>query len=51
MSEFVWMRPPYGQGEPKQIEAKPELLVPLMVVGYSQCEPPATDEEVTEHVG
>ena len=46
----VWLRPPWGVGEPKEVEATPDVLVPLMVAGYSQCEPPATDEEVTENV-
>lgn len=47
----VWMKPPFGSGEPKEVEAKPELIVPLMNSGWSQCEPPANSaEEVTEHV-
>jgi len=50
MNDFVWMSPPFGQGEPKQVEAKPEVLIPLMVAGYSQCEPPASNEEVTGNV-
>ena len=50
MSEFVWLRPPYGQGEPKQVEARPELLAPMMTAGWSQCDPPATVEEVTTNV-
>jgi hypothetical protein len=45
-----WMSPPFGQGEAVQVEAKPEVLVPLMVAGYSQCEPPASREEVKEDV-
>ena len=37
----VWMRPPKGVGgEPQQVEATPEILTPLMVKGWSQCEPP-----------
>jgi len=48
--ERVWLRPPHGQGEPKQVEAKPELLVPLMIAGWSQCEPPDTKEEVKPDV-
>jgi hypothetical protein len=48
----VWMMPPFGQGEPKVFEAKPEVLVPAMNAGWSQCDPPAVgEEEVTEHVG
>lgn len=47
MTEFVYMRPPFGDGEIRKVEAKPELLTPLMVAGWSQCEPPAPSEEVT----
>ena len=37
----VWMKPPKGAGgEPQQVEATPEILTPLMVKGWSQCEPP-----------
>jgi hypothetical protein len=44
----VWLMPPWGRGEPKEVEATPEVLVPLMVAGYTQCPPPTTtnDEEV-----
>jgi hypothetical protein len=38
------MCPPFGEGEPKEVEAKPEILVPLMNIGWSQCAPPATEE-------
>ena len=45
----VWMRPPDG-GEPKEVEAAPEVLVPLMVQGWSQCDPPEeVREDVREH--
>lgn len=50
----VWMMPPFGQGEPKEFEDKPEIIVPLMNAGWNQCappDPPAGGEEVTEHVG
>ena len=50
MTESVWLRPPYGQGEPKQVEATPELLVPLMIAGWSQCPPPSAKEEVKPDV-
>ena len=40
--ERVWMRPPWGAGEPKQVEATPDVLVPLMTTGWTQCEPPAS---------
>jgi hypothetical protein len=46
----VWLAPPFGQGEPKEFEAKPDVLVPLMVAGWSQCEPPASNEEVKGNV-
>ena len=46
----VWMVPPYGRGEPKQVEATPEVLVPLMLAGWAQCEPPKCGEEVTKNV-
>jgi len=48
--EKVWLRPPVGQGEPKEIEATPENLVPVMVAGWTQCDPPTTREEVTPDV-
>jgi len=46
----VWLQPPYGLGEPKEFEAKPEILVPLMVAGWSQRAPPAKPEEVKPSV-
>lgn len=46
----VWMRPPWGCGEPKEVEATPEILAPLMTAGWSQCEPQASEEEVTTNV-
>ena len=48
--EKVWMMPPWGQGEPMEVEATPVVLTPLMVAGYSQCEPPANTQEVTTRV-
>ncbi len=50
-NDRVWLRPPFGVGEPKEVEATPEGVTPLMVAGWSQCEPPANKQEVTEHVG
>ena len=50
MNEFVYMRPPWGEGEIQKVEAKPEKIGPLMVAGWSQCEPPANNQEVTTHV-
>ena len=47
----VWLAPPFGQGEPQEFEAKPEILIPLLNAGWSQCYPPAnSEEEVTEDV-
>ena len=45
----VWMKP-FGEGEPKEVDATPEVLGPLMVAGWSQCEPPAKNQEVMTHV-
>ena len=48
MAEKVWMRLPGG--EPKEVEATPEILVPLLVQGWSQCDPPEeVREDVREH--
>ena len=46
----VWLRPPWGDGEPKEFDATPDVLTPAMVAGWSQCEPPANTQEVTTHV-
>ena len=46
----VWLRPPWGNGEPKEFDATPDVLTPLLVAGYSQCEPPKKTQEVTTHV-
>ena len=48
--EKVWMMGPWGQGAPMEVDATPEILTPLLVAGYSQCEPPANTQEVTTHV-
>ena len=48
----VWLKGPWGQGEPMEVDATPEILTKWMVLGYSQCEPPpAKPQEVTKHVG
>jgi hypothetical protein len=44
------MRPPFGAGEPVEVDATPEALVPLMVAGYCQCSAPETQREVIENV-
>ena len=46
----VYMKPPFGLGEPKEVDATPDVLVPLMLAGWSQCEPPQRTEEVTKNV-
>ena len=46
----VWLRPPWGEGEPKEFDATPDVLTPLLVSGWSQCERPANTQEVTTHV-
>jgi hypothetical protein len=48
--DTAWMRPPFGEGEPKEVEATPGVLTPLMVAGWSQCAPPVPAEEVTTNV-
>jgi len=45
MTETVHMRS-LG-GEVREVEARPEILVPLMISGWQQCEP---REEVTPDV-
>ena len=44
----VWLAPPFGQGEPREVDATPAVLVPLLVAGWSQCPPP--EPEVKEDV-
>jgi len=52
MDATVWLAPPFGKGEPKEVEASPEVLTPLMVAGWNQCAPPATaKQEENENVG
>ena len=47
----VWMKPPFGEGEPKEFDATPEVLTPLMVAGWSQCNAPLqAAKEVTTDV-
>ena len=48
MSDRVLMRPPFGEGEPKEVEATPEVLIPLLNAGWSQCEAPVTQEVKTD---
>jgi hypothetical protein len=48
-TETIWLRPPWGVGEPKEVEAIPAVLVPILVAGWSQCEPPQAQAKV-KHV-
>ena len=50
MPDKVWMKPPFGVGDPKEVDATPDALTPLMISGWSQCDPPADSEEVTTNV-
>ena len=50
MPEFVYMRPPWGEGEIQKVEAEPAVLTQMMTAGWSQCEPPTDIEEVKDHV-
>ena len=45
MTETVHLRSP--DGATREVEARPEILVPLMVSGWQQCEP---REEVSPDV-
>ena len=45
----VWMRPPFGQGELKEVEATPAVLVPMMNAGWSQCAPPEPEVKQDVH--
>jgi hypothetical protein len=52
MDATVWLAPPFGKGEPKEVAATPDVLTPLMVAGWSQCAAPGTaKQEDKEHVG
>jgi hypothetical protein len=50
MTEFVYMRAPWGGAEVRRVEATLEVLTPLMISGSTQCDPPANAEEVTTDV-
>jgi hypothetical protein len=49
-AEKVWLAPPHGQGEPREVEATPEILVPMLVVGWRQCTAPMAPKEKNPHV-
>ncbi len=44
----VWMMPPWGAGEPEEVEAAPAVLTPLLVAGWSQCAAPGQEEGKTD---
>jgi hypothetical protein len=47
----VHMRPPASVGgQPKEVEATPAVLIPLMVKGWTQCEAPALSSKKKERV-
>jgi hypothetical protein len=48
MSETVWMMPPHGLGEPREVDATPAVLVRLMNAGWSQCPPPEKENHVDD---
>ena len=48
--ERVLLKPPFGAGEPKEVDAAPEVLVPLMVAGWCQCAAPDMTTEVIDNV-
>ncbi len=50
MTELVYMRAPWAGAEVRRVDAKPDVLTPLMISGWAQCEPPANAEEVTTDV-
>ena len=41
--DTVWLMPPYGEGESKEVAATPEILTPLLVAGWTQRDPPKKD--------
>jgi hypothetical protein len=48
MADKIWLVPPWGVGEPQEVDATPEVLVPMLVAGWSQCAPPEMKEEEVE---
>ena len=45
----VTMRPPDG-GEPIEVEAKPDVIVPMLVAGWSQCPQQKVKEETEDAI-
>ena len=50
MPDKVWMKPPFGVGEPKEVDATPEVLTPLHGHWLEPVRPPPSNEEVTTNV-
>lgn len=50
MDNKCWMLPPFGDGEPKEVDARPEVLIPMMTAGWNQCAPPVAAKEVKTSV-
>jgi hypothetical protein len=48
MTETVWLSPPHGEGDPQEVEATPEVLVPLMIAGWSQSPPQQEETHVDD---
>jgi hypothetical protein len=48
--DTVWLAPPFGQGEPREVDATPEVLTPLLVAGWGPGRPAGNNEEVTTDV-
>ena len=47
----VWLRPPASiGGEPQEVEATADVLIPLMVAGWTQCEEPAQTSKKKERL-
>ena len=45
----VTMVPPYGVGEPKEVDATPEILTPMLVAGWTQCAPSKKEIQEVDH--
>ncbi len=44
MADKIWLKHA-RTGEVKQVEHTTEVVVPLLVQGYAQCEPPAEENK------
>lgn len=48
MTDTVWLSPPHGEGDPQEVEATSQVLVPLMIAGWSQCPPEQEETHVDD---